>query len=94
MLKPIGDRLRRRAATLVHARDTRDIVTATLQQFLQAEIPSAGISAIEVSYDEQRSHLTLVARTKALASELLLRSPEIARIFRTQGLKTTRIVIR
>ncbi|HUO75908.1 MAG TPA: hypothetical protein VMU12_03275 [Candidatus Paceibacterota bacterium] len=94
MLRPISERLRRRAVGLIRQDDAQVSATGVVCAFLQTELPKISPEAIEITYDEHRARLTIVTRSKALASELLLRAPLLAQKMRDQKLQITHVVIR
>ena len=94
MFRPIGERLQKRAVAILKQHDTQVVVVGVLREFIRTHMPDARLEAIEVSYNERRAQLILTARSKPLASELLLRAPLLAELFRSRGLKASRIVIR
>ena len=94
MLRPIQERLRRRAVALIQQDDAQSSAADIVFGFLQEEIPGIPPEAIEVTYSERNARLTVVARSKVLASELLLRASMIAQRLREQKLKVTHVVIR
>ena len=94
MLRPISERLQRRATAIIKQHDTRAVAIRVLGEFLRAHMPEMHVEAIEVSYNERRAQLILTTRSKALASEILLKAPLLAGLFRARGLKASRLVIR
>lgn len=94
VLHPISERLRKRVAVLVRQRTRQAEAESAFREFLASELPHIRVGAVEVDYDDRRALLTLTARSKPLANELLLYVPTLVRHLRAHSLKTERIVVR
>ena len=94
MLRPIGERLKNRAAALIRQHDKQATAQAAFAEFLAMELSHVRAEAVVVDFNERRALLSLAARSKALANELLLCAPKLVKHFRKLGLRAERIVVR
>lgn len=78
---------------------TRQAVNETAQRVIRGYITEvfgggASLLAVATLYDEEKKQLTIETRSKTLASELLLRSGEIAALLRSAGVMLRRLCVR
>lgn len=78
---------------------TRQAVNETAQRVVRgylAEVfgEDTPLLVVTTFYDEERKQLTIETKSKTLASELLLRSGEVAALLRSAGVGLRRLCVR
>ncbi len=95
MFRPIRSSLDRVQKTI----QTRQATHITAQRVVDAYLKEvfgthASVALASVVYDEAKKQLTIEASSKTMASELLLRSGEIATLLRQEGIALQRLLVR
>lgn len=90
----IARRLVRRLEQLAQEHEQTTLVNGALASFLRDAYNMADASSYVANYDMRLRQLTIIAPSKTAASDLLLRSGELAASLRDNGVRISRLVIR
>lgn len=94
MFKPLAERLHGRLQALAKNQKQQTLLASVLEKFSIEAYGRASRELFEATYELHEKQVTIAARSKTTASDLLLRSGELAALFRQSGLGVARIVIR
>ena len=92
--RSIKQTLSSRMQELSREKTEGDRAVTIAQSFFQEEYGDTLQGRCKVTYDNQRSLLTLITSTKTLANDILLRSGDLGSYFRRNGIPVKQLIVR